>query len=221
MQEVIIFLLRYIKKMRGLNNPATTFLRVRPTEASRIKVTVIGYKTSGKTSLLRNIMGWKYNDEYIPTIGDIYQYSDVVHGCSVCFELRDMAGEYVFSALEREMVENSCVTLIVFSLNDSKSFRRAFQMYDRIKDTKRSPIVFVGNKSDLIRKCPKSEEIEKFIENELHESYVEISAKQDNASKLLKRIYEEYEIAKGPYRTTIVPVKSEKKQGKYHKLQIC
>jgi len=195
--------------MRGLKKLATSHTHAtgRSTKETRhITVTVMGYKTSGKTSILRNIMGWKYNDAYTTTIGDVYKHNTFIHGCPVFFEFQDFSEEFVFSALGSELGKNCCITLLVFSLDNEDSFRQAIHLYDIIKN-KNSPVVFVGNKTDLLRQCPTKSRIQRYVENELKASYVEMSAKTSDASHLLKRIYEENEIAKGPYKTTKVSVK--------------
>jgi len=198
------------QEMRDLKKLATSHTHAtgRSTKETRhITVTVMGYKTSGKTSILRNIMGWKYNETYTATIGDVYKHNTFIHGCPVLFEFQEFSEEFLFSAFGRELGKNCCIILLVFSLDDEKSFRKAFKLYDKIKDLKKLPVVFVGNKTDLIRRCPMKSKIQRYVENELKESYVEMSAKTSDGLSLLKRIYEENEIVKGPYRTTEVSVK--------------
>ena len=173
---------------------------------STIRVTIMGYTGCGKTSITKRLAGPDFCDIHIPTVTPIiHKFVSQMEKCSVKFEITDLTCEYVFSAMERTFLGLTDILLVVYSVDNSESFKRCFQIYDRIKTSVNCPVILVGNKTDLeARKCPSYQTLRLYVENKLYVSYIEFSARNDSAYKLLRRIYEEFEISKGPYRITTI-----------------
>ena len=173
---------------------------------STIRVTIMGYAGCGKTSITKRLAGQDFCDIHIPTVTPIiHKFVSQMEKCSVKFEITDLTCEYVFSAMERTFLGLTDILLVVYSVDNSESFKRCFQIYDRIKTSVNCPVILVGNKTDLeARKCPSYQTLRLYVENKLYVSYIEFSARNGSAYKLLRRIYEEFEISKGPYRITTI-----------------
>ena len=177
---------------------------------STIRVTIMGHTGCGKTSITKRLAGQQFCDTHIPTVAPIiHKFVSKMEKCSVKFEITDLTCEYVFSAMERTFLGLTDILLVVYSVDNSESFQRCFQIYDRIKTSVNCPVILVGNKTDLeARKCPSYQTLRLYVENKLYISYIEFSARNDSAYKLLRRIYEEFEISKGPYRTTTISMEN-------------
>ena len=119
--------------------------------------------------------GQDLSDTHIPTgTPIIYKFVSQMGKCSVKFEITDLTCEYVFSAMERTFLGLTDIVLVVYSVDNSESFQRCFQIYDRIKTSINCPVIFVGNNTDLeTRKCPSYQTLRLYVENNLYVSYIE------------------------------------------------
>ena len=179
-------------------------------DKSTIRVTIMGHTGCGKTSITKRLAGQDFCDTHIPTDTPIiHKFVSQIEKCSVEFEITDLTCEYVFSVMERTFLGLTDIVLVVYSVDNSESFQRCFHIYDRIKTSINCPVILVGNKTDLeIRKCPSYQTLQLYVETKLYVSYIEFSARNDSSDKLLRRIYEEFEISKGPYRVTMIPMEN-------------
>ena len=151
---------------------------------------------------------WKtYKDvTHIPTDTPIiHKCFSQIEKCSVEFQITNLTCGYVFSVMEITFLGLTAIVLVVYSVDNSESFQRCFHIYDCIKTSINCPVILVGNKTNLgTRKCPRYHTLRLYVENKLYVSYIEFSARSDSSDKLLRKIYEELEISKGPYRVTIM-----------------
>jgi len=91
-------------------------------------------------------------DEYDPTIEDSYRKQKVIDGETCLLDILDTAGQDVYTALREQYMKTGEGFLIVFAVNNAKSFEDIThyrEQIKRIKDAEEVPMVMVGNKCDL------------------------------------------------------------------------
>lgn len=188
-----------------------TIEKIRHPKDSTIQTAIIGFNGCGKTALVKGLVGRGFQDKVDPSNDrTIYECTTEIQNCSVKYKFTEMSNNFVYSVVEGNLMGLTDVVLIVFSIACLQSFEECLQMHSRIKESVKCPIIMVGNKSDLEkRECPNCYELDIYIRNVLHAHYVELSAKYDFRQKLLKLIYEEYEISRGPYKVTIISTQNE------------
>ena len=188
-----------------------TIEKIRHPKDSAIQTAIIGFNGCGKTALVKGLVERDFQDKVFPSNGStIFECTTEIQNFSIKYKLTEMSSNFVYSVVERNLMGLTDVVLIVFSIGSLQSFEECLQMHNRIKESVKCPIIMVGNKADLEkRECPNYYELDIYIRNVLRAHYVELSAKYDFRQKLLKLIYEEYEISRGPYKVTIISTKNE------------
>ncbi|XP_033628507.1 circularly permutated Ras protein 1-like [Asterias rubens] len=83
-------------------------------------------------------------------------------GKTCMLDILDSAGQEEFSALREQYVRNGQCFIIVYAIDNRKSFEEAINIYkwiQRMRRTGKTPTVLCGNKSDLsdLREVPKDE----------------------------------------------------------------
>ena len=188
-----------------------TIEKIRHPNDSTIQTAIIGSNGCGKTAIVKRLVGRDFQDKVVPSNDStIYECTTEIQNCSIKYKLTEMSKNSVYSVVEGNLMGLTDVVLIVFSIGCLQSFEECLQMHNRIKESVKCPIIMVGNKADLEkRECPNYYELDIYMRNILHAHYIELSAKYDFRQKLLKLIYEEYEISRGPYKVTIMSTQNE------------
>jgi len=144
-----------------------------------LKICSIGSFYVGKTSLIRRFADWKFSTNYLPTIGVDYTIKRViVNGKHIKLLLADTAGQEVFGKIRSSYYTGSLGCLVVFALNDRKSFNAVphwIREY-RSKVNPHSIVVLVGNKNDLIKDQVISSEEAQLMAKKFDSLYYETSA---------------------------------------------
>jgi len=143
------------------------------------KLVVVGAGGVGKSALTIQLIQNHFVDEYDPTIEDSYRKQVVIDGETCLLDILDTAGQEEYSAMRDQYMRTGEGFLLVFAVNNSKSFED-INMYreqiKRVKDADDVPMVLVGNKCDLHTRSVRMTEA-----RELAKSYqipfVETSAK--------------------------------------------
>ena len=139
------------------------------TEEHPIKIILIGESGVGKTNLIQVAIGNPFQNEFEPTISSSYHEGDITfNNKKYYYELWDTAGQEVYRSLNKMFIKESKIVLVVFAVNDRKSYE---QINFWIKYAKESLeehsfiMALVGNKSDLYmeQQIP-DEEIKKMAE---------------------------------------------------------
>lgn len=116
------------------------------------KLVVVGAGGVGKSALTIQLIQNHFVDEYDPTIEDSYRKQVVIDGETCLLDILDSAGQEEYSAMRDQYMRTGEGFLIVFAVNNRKSFED-FNLYwsqiFRVKDTDEVPMVLVGNKIDL------------------------------------------------------------------------
>jgi len=116
------------------------------------KLVVIGAGGVGKSALTIQLIQNHFVDEYDPTIEDSYRKQVVIDGETCLLDILDTAGQEEYSAMRDQYMRTGEGFLLVFAVNNVKSFediRTYREQIIRVKDNDEVPMVLVGNKCDL------------------------------------------------------------------------
>lgn len=117
----------------------------------KVKCLVVGDGAVGKTSLLIRYHTKEFPHEYIPTVFDQHETTQVVSGREVGIEFWDTAGEEEYDRLRPLSYSNSNVFLICFSVANQHSFENVKKKW--VTEVRHYcpdvPIILVATKCDL------------------------------------------------------------------------
>ena len=122
----------------------------------KIKVTIIGDGSVGKTSLIQKFTQGTFKTDYIKTIGaQLTNYETEIDDYRIELIFWDIAGQDNFHFLRPSFYRYSKAAIIVYSLEENDLGRRSFDHISTwYKDVKQFcgevPVVLFANKVDLI-----------------------------------------------------------------------
>lgn len=156
-----------------------------------IKSAVIGDYGVGKTSIACRFVSGKFNISEFPTLGVDFMYKVIdFKENKYKIQIWDTAGQEKFESIVKSYIRDLNVCILVFDLNNSKSFRRAEEWYQEVLGLASDNIYIclVGNKKDLNLREVTESQINKFCsKNNL--DYLECSAKEfDNINTIFINI---------------------------------
>ena len=118
-----------------------------------IKAILLGEMGVGKTNLIRRAMGLEFDKISNSNFGGSYSENDiVVNGVKYSYKLWDTAGQEKFRSLNKLFIKDSKIIIIVFAINDYKSFTQIDFWLNYVKEILGNSgyiLGLVGNKSDL------------------------------------------------------------------------
>ncbi|KXS12675.1 hypothetical protein M427DRAFT_125501, partial [Gonapodya prolifera JEL478] len=94
----------------------------------------------------------EFTNEYDPTIEENYRKTITVDGVQCQVNIVDTAGQQEYTMLRDQHLQSGTGFLLVFALNDRGSFEEVKELRERVlkvKDSKRVPMIIVGNKCDI------------------------------------------------------------------------
>ena len=164
-------------------------------ELKTYKVIIVGRYGVGKTRIIHRLMKENVDDkEYSPTISvDTKTFKVKVNDKIIQIQIWDTCGNDEFAQSTPNMFKNASISIIVYAINDQKSFDDIKIWYNLIKNHSFDSFIFlIGNKNDLEeeRKITKEkgEKLKESYEDNI-KVFFETSAKNDdNIDKLLKKI---------------------------------
>ena len=165
------------------------------------KVIVIGNASVGKSSLIDRGTKNRFFEDYHATIG--FDYSPFIikyENKVIKLQIWDTCGQEIYQSLITNFYRNSSLAIMVYSINDRKSFDALDNWLKELKKESNpdSKIILIGNKVDLeSERLISYEEAEKYAQDFNFISFIETSAKTGfNAKKVFinaaKILYEEY-----------------------------
>nr|CAD24769.1 small G protein [Oscheius tipulae] len=116
------------------------------------RIVVVGDGGVGKSALTIQFIQNHFVEEYDPTIEDSYRKQVVIDGETCFLDILDTAGQEEYSAMRDQYMRTGEGFLLVFAVNESKSFDNVAtyrEQIRRVKDCDDVPMVLVGNKCDL------------------------------------------------------------------------
>ncbi len=116
-----------------------------------IKITLLGEKNVGKTSLVYRYIENKFRESYKATLGVNLLKKDMeVDGNGVSAQIWDLGGQESFKSLRKLYLEGANGALVMFDLTDRQTFDKLNDWIESFKETRgEQPILLIGNKSDL------------------------------------------------------------------------
>jgi Ras-related protein Rab-4B len=116
-----------------------------------LKITLLGEKNVGKTSLVYRYIENKFRESYKATLGVNLLKKDMeVDGNSVSAQIWDLGGQDSFKSLRKLYLEGANGALVMFDLTERKTFEKLNEWVESFKEARgEQPIVLIGNKSDL------------------------------------------------------------------------
>lgn len=113
---------------------------------------VVGAGGVGKSALTIQLIQNHFVDEYDPTIEDSYRKQVVIDKETCLLDILDTAGQEEYSAMRDQYMRTGEGFVLVFAINNKKSFddiSNYREQIKRVKDADDVPMVLVGNKCDL------------------------------------------------------------------------
>ncbi|GIY45095.1 ras-like protein [Caerostris extrusa] len=112
----------------------------------------VAFLNAASSALTIQLIQNHFVDEYDPTIEDSYRKQVVIDGETCLLDILDTAGQEEYSAMRDQYMRTGEGFLLVFAVNNAKSYED-ISMYreqiKRVKDADDVPMVLVGNKCDL------------------------------------------------------------------------
>ena len=90
----------------------------------------------GKSALTIQLIQNHFVDEYDPTIEDSYRKQVVIDGETCLLDILDTAGQEEYSAMRDQYMRTGEGFLLVFAVNNAKSFEDISQYREQIKRVK-------------------------------------------------------------------------------------
>lgn len=165
------------------------------------QIAIMGYRSVGKSSLSIQFVDGQFVDSYDPTIENTFTKSCRVNGQEYDLKLIDTAGQDEYSIFPTQYIMDIHGYVLVYSITSLKSFEVVQIIYDKLLDVTGKvhvPLILVGNKKDLHVERTISTEEGKQLADSWKVSFVEASAKQNEAvAEIFHKILKEIEKANG------------------------
>jgi len=115
------------------------------------KIAVLGAGGVGKSCLSLRYVKNALVDVYDPTIEDAFRQQTVIDGNTCMLDILDTAGQEDMKMLRRQWVQDRDGFVLVYSIVDKRSFEELGSFLSLIRSMKQkvTPMVIVGNKSDM------------------------------------------------------------------------
>ena len=119
-----------------------------------IKIILLGESGVGKTNLIQVALDQPFQKEKISTlISSYYESEIIIQNKKYVYTLWDTAGQEVYRALNKMFIKDSKIIILVFAINNRKSFEEINFWINCVKDNleeNKYIMALVANKSDLI-----------------------------------------------------------------------
>ena len=140
---------------------------------SEVKIILVGETNTGKTSIIKSIMGLEFNSAEGSTTGVSYVNKKMkVNDKEYNIAIWDTVGQEKFRSLTKIFLKDSKIVIFVYSITEKKSFEEINFWYETVKSNLGDKVVLglAGNKKDLFQE-------EKVTEKEGEDKAKEIGAK--------------------------------------------
>ena len=113
---------------------------------------LLGDGQVGKTSLILTLMGNKFNDSQLTTVGkESYIQKINLHGNDLKMKIWDTAGQERFKCMSLQVIKTSDAVILVYAVTDKTSFLALDMWLSKLNETcdlSKKPIIIIGNKCD-------------------------------------------------------------------------
>ncbi|XP_039219101.1 GTP-binding protein Rit1 isoform X1 [Crotalus tigris] len=126
------------------------------------KLVMLGAGGVGKSAMTMQFISHRFPEDHDPTIEDAYKMRIRIDDEPANLDILDTAGQAEFTAMRDQYMRAGEGFIICYSITDRRSFhevREFKQLIYRVRRTDETPVVLVGNKSDLtqLRQVSKDE----------------------------------------------------------------
>ena len=104
----------------------------------------------GKSALTLRLITNNFDEEYDPTIEDLYRMVFYIDNQSTTVDILDTAGQDEFSSMQDQWVREGDGFLLVYSITSSATFNEVKQLYEKIKRTKPGKVPMYVSMSYII-----------------------------------------------------------------------
>ena len=121
-------------------------------QINKINIGIIGDKITGKTNIVNVFNDHKFNKYELPTKGSIKIIKTIkIINREYQLIFTDILGEERYRNILIKKIKNSLGLILVYSINNKKSFENCEEWLNEIKrnNIKNIPIILIGNKCDL------------------------------------------------------------------------
>jgi len=180
------------------------------------RICVVGSGGVGKSCVTIQFLRQRFSEYYDPTIEESYRKTVNVDSKEYQLEIVDTAGQEEFTSFRDSSLSHGDGFLLVFSIISTSSWNELQTLREkiiRVKDSDTTPMVIIGNKSDLNNdRTVKTQDAEDFC-NSVNCPYLETSAKtgQNVVESFHEVVRQIVKLAPAP--EPVKPVKAKKKGG--------
>ncbi|KAM6958641.1 GTP-binding protein Rit1 [Aplochiton taeniatus] len=153
--------------------------RVSGGHSREYKLVMLGEGGVGKSAIIMQFISHRFPEDHDPTIEDAYKTQIRIDNEPANLDILDTAGQAEFTAMRDQYMRAGEGFIISYSITDRRSFQEARhfkQLIDRVRRTADTPVVLVGNKSDLAHHRQVSVEEGKELAREFQCPFFETSA---------------------------------------------
>ncbi|XP_026886387.1 GTP-binding protein Rit1 [Electrophorus electricus] len=143
------------------------------------KLVMLGEGGVGKSAIIMQFISHRFPEDHDPTIEDAYKTQIRIDDKPANLDILDTAGQAEFTAMRDQYMRAGEGFIISYSITDRRSFQEARhfkQLIQRVRRTADTPVVLVGNKSDLVHLRQVSVEEGKELAREFQCPFFETSA---------------------------------------------
>nr|XP_011423468.2 GTP-binding protein Di-Ras1 [Crassostrea gigas] len=127
-------------------------MKMEPKTSSVFRIVFLGGPGVGKTSIIQRCVYNEFKEKSSPTVEDMYFYKlNLPDGQCRRFEVVDTSGLLEFSAMIDLRISQAQALVVVYAINNERSFLLAKSLCERIRQIKGRDfqhILLVGNKLD-------------------------------------------------------------------------
>uniref|UniRef100_A0A0K0CWI9 GTP-binding protein Rheb n=1 Tax=Angiostrongylus cantonensis TaxID=6313 RepID=A0A0K0CWI9_ANGCA len=166
------------------------------------KIALMGYPCVGKSSITLRFVQGHFPDAYDTTIEDLHNKPYRWFGRDYNLRITDTAGQQEYSIFPRSCSVDIDGFILVYAIDDKKSFEIIQIIHDKIMETigdNKVPIVIVGNKVDLQHSSRMvTKEDGSKLAQKWRAAFIETSAKDNTAvQQIFDKMLHQIELARG------------------------
>ncbi|KAF9476907.1 hypothetical protein BDN70DRAFT_881830 [Pholiota conissans] len=166
------------------------------------KIAVLGSRSVGKSSLVKQFIENHFVDSYYPTIESTFAKSVVYKGVEYDCHIIDTAGQDEYSPINAQYAIGIHGYVLVYSIASRNSFNMIQTIYDKIIDfcgVSKVPCVIVGSKCDLSMSRQVDSKDGEELAKAMDCAWIETSAKNNiNVGKVFELCLQEMERMMAP-----------------------
>ena len=129
------------------------------------RISVYGDGEVGKSCIIHRYVFGSFIEGYQPTVEDFYQTKLRLCNLELALEIVDTSGTDQFPAMRELNIKHSDIVILVYDASRTSTIKELLRLYKIARNFTVVPIVFVGNKIDLIESGAfLNQEVESFME---------------------------------------------------------